>query len=195
MPAERRSRPLPDAFASSSSNPTFSRDRHLVLRIVDGLRGRHWTVSGWFLAPGPLPAEAWSLLSVRRHGHRPIAYSLAGWRRTPGALRRLRQTPGYFLALRRALLEIRPHVVHANSILSLPLHAAGVPLGEDLRARRRHVHEGHGAVSREGVECLFRGIWRFFAVLLLVLAIGFAVGWAVRSAVDTPTEEIVTVER
>jgi hypothetical protein len=50
-------------------------------------------------------------------------------------------------------------------------------------------------VSREGVEFLFQGVWRFFAVLLLVLAIGFAVGWAVRAAVDPPTEEIVTVER
>jgi hypothetical protein len=49
-------------------------------------------------------------------------------------------------------------------------------------------------VTREGVEALFHGIWRFFAVLVVVLAIGFAVGWAVRSAVGPSTEEVTTVE-
>jgi glycosyltransferase involved in cell wall biosynthesis len=103
-----------------------------VLRVVERLGEYGWATSGWFPAPGPLPQEASSLLHVQTHGRRPIAFSLSGWRRAPGVLSRLRQTPGYVLALRRALLDFRPHVVHANSILSVPealvAHALGFPV-------------------------------------------------------------------
>jgi glycosyltransferase involved in cell wall biosynthesis len=103
-----------------------------VLRVVERLREYGWATSGWFPVPGPLPQLASSLLHVQTHGRRPIAFSLRGWRRAPGVLRRVRQTPGYVLALRRSLLEFRPHVVHANSILSVPeafvAHELGFPV-------------------------------------------------------------------
>jgi hypothetical protein len=49
-------------------------------------------------------------------------------------------------------------------------------------------------MSVAGVERVFRGIWTFFAVLLVTLAVGFAVGWVVRAAVEKPSEQVTTVE-
>ena len=109
-----------------------------VLRVLDDLRGLGWTPSGWFPGAGPLVGEAAETLATHAMHAKPIAYSARGWKARPGAPERLRQTPGYLRAFRSTLLRFRPHVVHANTLRTLPeasvARAAGLPVV-------LHVHE------------------------------------------------------
>jgi glycosyltransferase involved in cell wall biosynthesis len=91
-----------------------------VLRVVDELKRYGWSIQGWFPGTGPLVDEASRRITVLTHGSRPIASSISGFRRPPGAVRRVLRTGTYLQAVRRALLAARPHVVHANSLLMLP---------------------------------------------------------------------------
>ena len=91
-----------------------------VLRVVDELAAFGWSVSGWVPGEGPLVGEAERrLVSLRRH-ERPFAFSRRGWRDGGGGLSRARATPAYLRAFREALLSVRPHVVHANTLLTVP---------------------------------------------------------------------------
>ena len=86
---------------------------------------------------GPLLDEAATAIAAHAYRVKPIRYSRRGWRAEPGVLARLRGTPGYLRAFRRALLHARPHVVHANT-----LRAADRPLPATARGTRvRHRRE------------------------------------------------------
>jgi glycosyltransferase involved in cell wall biosynthesis len=100
-----------------------------VLRAVEFLRPYGWSAAGWFPAAGPLVGESEGILESVRHAQRPIAVSLRGWRRAPGAVQRLRGTPVYLRAVRRWLELERPDVVHVNSLLMLPEASVARRLG------------------------------------------------------------------
>jgi glycosyltransferase involved in cell wall biosynthesis len=91
-----------------------------VLRALQELGAYGWSVSGWFPGSGPLLETASPLLASVHYAERPLAVSFRGWREHPGTISRLRRTPAYLRALESALLEIRPHVVHTNTLLALP---------------------------------------------------------------------------
>ena len=91
-----------------------------ILRALPELRSYGWTSTGWFPGPGPLVAESDAALTSHESHEKPIAFSLRGWRREPGVARRLLRTPAYFRAFERWLVRNGPHVVHANSLLTLP---------------------------------------------------------------------------
>jgi glycosyltransferase involved in cell wall biosynthesis len=109
-----------------------------VLNAVDALREYGWSVSGWVPGPGMLAEAAAAKLDDVVVARRPLAVSVRGWREAPGAAARLRATPPYIAALRRALLEVRPHVVHANTLRSLPEAVVARSFGLPLAF---HVHE------------------------------------------------------
>jgi glycosyltransferase involved in cell wall biosynthesis len=103
-----------------------------VLRALDLLATHGWTASGWFPGPGPLLQESAGALSAQGLHERPLAFSSRGWRRPPGVAARLLRSPGYLRAFRRWLEEVRPQLVHANSLLMLPeatlARTAGFPV-------------------------------------------------------------------
>ena len=109
-----------------------------VLNAMEALRGYGWTPSGWFPGDGPLPEGAAASLAGHASRSKPIRYSLRGWRAKPGALSRLRDTPAYLRSFRRALLLARPHVVHANTLRTLPEARVARRLGLPVVV---HVHE------------------------------------------------------
>ena len=99
-----------------------------VLRVADELATYGWTMSGWF--PGePRPDHE---LALALHSERPLAVSARGWRESPGVVRRALQTPRYLRRVRAALEQVRPHVVHANTLLTLPeaavARSCGLPI-------------------------------------------------------------------
>ena len=61
-----------------------------LLRLAPELRSRGWTLDGVFAGTGSLIAEARAQLTSVEVLERPLAFSLAGWRRSPGAFARLR---------------------------------------------------------------------------------------------------------
>jgi len=91
-----------------------------VLRAIDELERYGWTVSGWVPGEGPLLELASQRLAAVESSERPLAVSVRGWRESPGSLTRLARTPGYAREFRAALRRVRPHVVHANTLLALP---------------------------------------------------------------------------
>jgi len=91
-----------------------------VLRVAEHLKVHGWTLVGWFPGAGPMLAESASTLRVQGHCSKPIAFSARGWRRPPGVRARLTHTPGYLRAVRAWLRDVRPRLVHANSLLMLP---------------------------------------------------------------------------
>jgi glycosyltransferase involved in cell wall biosynthesis len=103
-----------------------------VLRVTDELASYGWSVSGWLPGSGSLGQVAEDRLKLVLAGERPIAFSVRGWRERPGAIRRGIRTPRYLREVRRALERVRPHVVHANTLLSLPeaavARACGLPI-------------------------------------------------------------------
>ena len=109
-----------------------------VLQAIGPLESFGWTASGWFPGDGPLLEEAAETISARAGRWKPIRYSARGWRAEPGVTARLRGTPGYLRAFRETLLRARPHVVHANTLRTLPeasvAHRLGIPVVI-------HVHE------------------------------------------------------
>jgi glycosyltransferase involved in cell wall biosynthesis len=90
------------------------------LRVTDELGAYGWTPSGWVPGSGALRDVADERLAVVLHAERPLAFSARGWRESPGLLRRAVRTPRYLREVRAALERVRPHVVHANTLLSLP---------------------------------------------------------------------------
>jgi glycosyltransferase involved in cell wall biosynthesis len=91
-----------------------------VLHALEPLEAYGWTASGWFPGEGPLLQEAAVSLSGQAYREKPIRYSVRGWRAHPGVVARLLDTPAYLRAFRQALLQVRPHVVHVNTLRSLP---------------------------------------------------------------------------
>lgn len=108
------------------------------MRALDPLRSYGWTVLGWFPGDGPLLDEVGESISAKAYRSKPIRYSVRGWRTSPGVLARLGDTPAYFRAFRQALLRARPHVVHANTLRTLPEARVARSLGLPVIL---HVHE------------------------------------------------------
>jgi glycosyltransferase involved in cell wall biosynthesis len=109
-----------------------------VLQAIGPLRRYGWTASGWFPGDGPLLEEAAVSIPTRAHRSKPIRYSVRGWRAEPGVVARLQDTPGYLRAFRQMLLHVRPHVVHANTLRTLPEARVARRLGLPVVV---HVHE------------------------------------------------------
>jgi glycosyltransferase involved in cell wall biosynthesis len=109
-----------------------------VLRALGPLGEYGWTASGWFPGQGPLLEEATGSIAAHAYRPKPIRYSVRGWRAEPGVVTRLRDTPGYLLTFRKALLRMRPHVVHANTLRTLPEARVARSLGLPVVI---HVHE------------------------------------------------------
>ncbi len=110
-----------------------------VLRAIPYLEELGWRMTVW----APRPSELYNEVKARGldgHGQpRPIAgYSLRAMRISPGIARRVARAPRYYRALDNLIREIRPTVVHCNSMYTLD---------EALVARARrvpvvfHVHE------------------------------------------------------
>jgi D-inositol-3-phosphate glycosyltransferase len=103
-----------------------------VERVLPGLRRRGWSQYAWFPYQGPMQDAIEPLVDGSRFRQGYFAFSVSGWRRSPGVARRLAGLPGYFRALRAMLAEVRPDVVHANTLLSLPeatvAHRMGLPV-------------------------------------------------------------------
>ena len=109
-----------------------------VLQALDPLGRYGWTPSGWFPGDGPLLEEAAASIPTRAYRRKPIRYSVRGWRAEPGVVARLRETPSYLRAFRQMLLHARPHVVHANTLRTLPEARVARKLGLPVVV---HVHE------------------------------------------------------
>ncbi len=115
----------------------FHESQHLgastsVLRVTDELATYGWTQSGWIPGAGPLREIAGDSLALVLWAERPLAFSARGWRESPGVVMRLLRTPRYLRDVQAALERVRPHVVHANTLLSLPeaavARACGLPV-------------------------------------------------------------------
>jgi glycosyltransferase involved in cell wall biosynthesis len=91
-----------------------------LLRVADELGAYGWSMSGWLPGAGPLRRVADEHLELVLEAERPIAFSVRGWREQPGLVRRGLRTPSYLREVRTALERVRPHVVHANTLLALP---------------------------------------------------------------------------
>lgn len=109
-----------------------------VLHGLGPLAKYGWTATGWFPGNGPLVEEAASSISAHAYHAKPIRYSVRGWRADPGLVARLRETHVYIRAFRQALLDARPHVVHANTLRTLPEARIASRLGLPVVI---HVHE------------------------------------------------------
>jgi glycosyltransferase involved in cell wall biosynthesis len=103
-----------------------------VARVLPGLRELGWAPYAWFPYEGPIQQAIEPLVDGSRFRQGYFAFSVSGWRLSPGVARRLAGLPGYFWALRSMLAELRPDVVHANTLLSLPeaavAHRMGLPV-------------------------------------------------------------------
>lgn len=88
-----------------------------VLQVTDELAAYGWTMSGWF--PGERAPDHADELALALQSERPLAFSARGWRESPGVMRRALRTPRYLRQVRAALEQVRPHVVHANTLLVL----------------------------------------------------------------------------
>jgi glycosyltransferase involved in cell wall biosynthesis len=91
-----------------------------VLRVAGELERYGWSPSGWVPGDGPLRTRAEEQLVAVEGVERPLAFSRRGWGEPPGRLARLARTPAYVREFRSALQRVRPHVVHANTLLALP---------------------------------------------------------------------------
>ena len=109
-----------------------------VLHAVEPLETYGWTVSGWFPGDGPLLGESAGSMSAQTYRTKPMRYSVRGWRADPGLVARLRDTPDYLHTFRQTLIRTRPHVVHANTLRTLPEAMVARRLGLPVVL---HVHE------------------------------------------------------
>lgn len=109
-----------------------------VTRLVPLLEDRGWRFRFWAPRPSPLFEELRARGLPVEGAPRPVAYSLAALRLPPGAVGRLRATPGYVRSFRSWLRASRVDVLHANSLLTLVEATAATRLGVPILF---HVHE------------------------------------------------------
>jgi len=102
------------------------------LRVAEPLTEYGWSSSGWLPGAGSLRTLADERLELVLEGERSFAFSLRGWRENPGVLTRGWRTPAYLREVRDAFEGIRPHVVHANTLRTLPeaavARSCGLPI-------------------------------------------------------------------
>ena len=109
-----------------------------VLGTFDGLREYGWSPSALMPADGPFVEEVSEAVDDCVVVPKPIAYSVRGWRAGAGVGARVGSSPAYLRRVRAELLRLRPHVVHANTLRSLPEAAVARSLGLPVVL---HVHE------------------------------------------------------
>ncbi|MEP6811398.1 MAG: glycosyltransferase family 4 protein [Actinomycetota bacterium] len=109
-----------------------------VLGTVDRLREYGWTPSAWLPGEGPFVVEVEAAVADCVVVPKPLAYSIRGWRSGDGVAARIGATKPYLQRLREELTRLRPHVVHANTLRSLPEAAIARSLGLPVVM---HVHE------------------------------------------------------
>lgn len=143
-----------------------------ILRPLPLLEKRGWRFSFWVPTPGP--ARDWlEEKGYEVHGmKRPLASSLKALREPPGLACRLASTPRYLAAYRRALREVNPAVVHANSLYAFEEAAVAKASG---RAVVLHVHDMLPA-SRKGWPA--RRIARHAADLTIAVSRACAASYA-----------------
>jgi glycosyltransferase involved in cell wall biosynthesis len=109
-----------------------------VLRIVPLLESLGWRFLFWV----PKPSELFNELESAGHAvygaPRHVSFSLRALRLPPGPRQRLTRMPGYFDSFRRALRDLAPDIVHANSIATLPEASVARLSGRPVVV---HVHE------------------------------------------------------
>ncbi len=126
-----------------------------VLRCVEELETYGWATSGWLPGRGPLSDVVRGHVARRGGAPRPFAFSGRGWREAPGVRLRLRRTPAYLRALRQTLLRLRPSVVHANTLLTVPEAVVARSLGLPL-VIHVHEHPDQGFKTRAAVRAAAR---------------------------------------
>lgn len=154
-----------------------------VLRVTSRLRERGWSLAGWFPGAGPLVTEAHGLLEPVGVEWKPVAFSLRGWRREPGALERVRRTPAYLSAVKQWLECERPDVVHANSLLMVPEATVARRLGIPVLTQ---VHEMPRPGGKRGLTIRWAA-----TVSCLLVAVSEAVAEMLRPpAGETPVRVV-----
>jgi len=109
-----------------------------VTGTLDTLRDYGWSPIAFVPGEGDLVAELDPRVEACVVVPRPLAYSVRGWRAGEGARARVAATRPYLRRVREELLRVRPHVVHANTLRSLPEAAVARSLGLPVVL---HVHE------------------------------------------------------
>ena len=109
-----------------------------VLGTFGGLREHGWSPSALMPGEGPFAEEVREAVDDCVVVPKPIAYSVRGWRAGEGAAARLGSSPAYLRRVRDELTRLRPHVVHVNTLRSLPEAAVARSLGLPVVL---HVHE------------------------------------------------------
>jgi len=109
-----------------------------VLGTFPDLRDYGWSPSALMPGDGPFVADVAAVTDACAVVPKPIAYSLRGWRAGDGLASRAAASPAYLRRVREELVRLRPHVVHANTLRSLPEAAVARSLGLPVVL---HVHE------------------------------------------------------
>lgn len=149
-----------------------------VLRLVPGLREAGWEPSFWVPRPSPLADELEERGLSVRGAPRPLGYSLPALRLPPGTKARLAATPGYLRAYASALRELRPRLVHANSLTTLAEASVARMLGIPVVM---HVHEMLGGSPKARLAA--RAVNRIGSE---VVAVSAACGRALATGGDSP---------
>lgn len=108
-----------------------------VARLADPLRRHGWEPTFWV----PSSGEALAQLAghhVMEAGERPFRFSIRELRQPPGVAARVRSASPYLRAFGSAVRQLRPDLVHANTMLTLPEAAVARTLGV---ATLVHCHE------------------------------------------------------
>ena len=109
-----------------------------VMRCVEHVAALGWQTAFWLPGPGPGVESAKAVSPLVWARGRPIRYSLRGLTEAPGPLPRLRATPAYLRDFTRILDGLRPDVLHANTLFTLPEAACARRLGIPVVV---HAHE------------------------------------------------------
>lgn len=167
-----------------------------ALRAIPVLEQEGWRFAFWVPAPGP----CFDWLAERgaevRGRFRPVVSGLRPLFEPPGPARRLAATPPYLTAFARTLRDLRPELVHANSLFSyaeaLTARALGVPAF-------LHVHDMAPAGKADAVRAICRrGVTVCAAVSRACVASYAHDGWQpelVYEAAPVPAERVDVRER
>lgn len=110
-----------------------------IMRLAPGLEAHGWRLTFWAPQPSALFDELRARGLTSYGAPRPVqGYSWAALRTPPGPLARISRAPAYFAGLRRLIREMRPAVLHANSLYSLLEAGLARSLGVPTVL---HVHE------------------------------------------------------
>ncbi len=109
-----------------------------VMRCVERISTLGWRPAFWLPGPGPGVEAAKAVTPLVWARGRPIRYSLRGLTEAPGPVRRLRATPAYLRDFTATVRRLRPDVLHANTLYTLPEAGCARRLGVPVVV---HAHE------------------------------------------------------